>query len=170
MNQLASVDLFKKGFRRLASGVSLITTIEDGTPHGLVATSVSSVTGEPPSLLVCVNKTASSYGALVNTGFFCVSILSEADEPVARAFGSKENREARFRSRDWATMVTGAPALVGSLVSFDCRVAKTVDWESHTIFIATIAAIELWNRDIEPLLYVDGAYRVLPAPELRAAE
>lgn len=163
-------DLFKRGMRRLASGVSLITTIDDGAPHGLVATSVSSVSGDPPSLLVCVNQSASSYRPLMNTGFFCVSVLSEADEGVARAFGSKDQRDARFRGRQWATLVTGAPALVGSLASFDCRVSKTVDYETHTIFIADIAAIELWSPEIEPLLYLDGGFRTLPAPALPPAE
>ena len=159
---MLQIDQFKSGMRRLASGVSLITTIADGQRHGLVATAVSSVTGEPPSLLVCVNKTASAHAHINSAGVFCVNVLSDAHEGVAGRFSSSVDRDKRFDLGEWQTLVTGAPALVGSLVSFDCEVRQVVPYQSHTIFLAEIVGIEMWSREINPLVYLDGRYRSLP--------
>lgn len=152
---------FKLGMRRLASGVSLITTLADGRRHGLVATAVSSVTHEPPSLLICVNKTASAHRHIDGAGIFCVNVLSDGHEEIAARFSSSVDRDKRFEVGDWRTLVTGAPALAGSLASFDCEVRQAIPYQSHTIFVAEILEIELWSQEIAPLLYVDGRYRLL---------
>jgi len=160
-DEMLQVDEFKSGMRRLASGVSLITTIADGKRHGLVATAVSSVTGEPPSLLVCVNKTASAHAHINAAGIFCVNVLADAHQDVAARFSSSVDRDKRFDAGEWQTMVTGAPALVGSLVSFDCEVRQVVPYQSHTIFVAEIMGIELWASEINPLVYLDGKYHLV---------
>jgi flavin reductase len=153
------IDTFKLGMRRLASGVSLITTVNEGTRHGLVATAVSSVTGEPPSLLICVNKNASAHAHIEQSGIYCVNILSDADQATAARFSSAIDREKRFEKGEWKTLSTGAPALVGSLVSFDCEVREMLSYQSHTIFVAEIVATQIWDDDISPLVYLDGRYR-----------
>jgi flavin reductase (DIM6/NTAB) family NADH-FMN oxidoreductase RutF len=153
--------LFKSGMRRLASGVSLVTTILDGRPHGLVATSVCSVSADPPSLLVCVNRSSQSHDPIRDAGIFCINVLSAEDDALAQRFSSPEHRDARFAGRDWGALVTGAPALADALASFDCRISKTVDADTHTIFIAHVVAATLGQPSKGALLYVDGAYRVL---------
>lgn len=153
------IDRFKLGMRRLASGVSLITTLTDGNRHGLVATAVSSVTGEPPSLLICVNRNASAHDHISRSGIYCVNVLPESAQTMAARFSSAMDREKRFDKGEWETLVTGAPALVGSLVSFDCEVRETLAYKSHTIFIAEIVATEIWSSDNSPLVYLDGRYR-----------
>ncbi len=165
---MLDIDQFKSGMRRLASGVSLITTVADGKRHGLVATAVSSVTAEPPSLLVCVNKTASAHAHISSAGIFCVNVLSDAHEAVAARFSSSVDRDKRFAHDDWQSIVTGAPALVGSLVSFDCEVRTVVAYQSHTIFLAEIVGAEFWSDDINPLVYLDGKYHFL-APAKQAS-
>jgi flavin reductase len=150
---------FKLGMRKLASGVSLITTVADGKRHGLVATAVSSVTGEPPSLLICVNRTASAHDHIDRSGIYCVNVLSEAAQSVAARFSSTVDREKRFDKGEWRELKTGAPALVGSLVSFDCEVRHALPYQSHTIFIAEIVATKIWESDSSPLVYLDGRYR-----------
>lgn len=108
-------ELFKRGMRRLASGVSLITTIDDGVRYGLVATAVSSVSAAPPTLLICVNTAASAHDHVAAAGVFCVNILAEGHEDVAARFSSSRDRETRFASGEWRQIETGAPALVGAL-------------------------------------------------------
>lgn len=162
-------DKFKLGMRRLASGVSLITTVDDGVRHGLVATAVSSVTATPPSLLICVNKTASAHDHIAASGIFCVNILADGHEDVAARFSSARDRDTRFDSGEWRTIETGAPALVGSLVSFDCEVRQSIPYESHTIFIAEIVGVELWAETVEPLVYLEGRYRLLVEDKLAKA-
>jgi flavin reductase len=164
---MMDVDRFKLGMRRLASGVSLITTLADGNRHGLVATAVSSVTGEPPSLLICVNKNASAHDHISRSGIYCVNVLPESAQMIAARFSSAMDREKRFETGEWEVLETGAPALVGSLVSFDCEVRETLSYKSHTIFIAEIVATEIWSSETSPLVYLDGRYRqILIEPEM----
>ncbi|MCF1462067.1 flavin reductase [Agrobacterium vitis] len=162
---------FKLGMRRLASGVSLITTLSDGVRHGLVATAVSSVSGDPPSLLICVNRNASAHGHIERSGIYCVNILSESAQPIVASFSSAIDRDKRFLRGEWQTLKTGAPALVDSLASFDCEVRHALSYATHTIFIADIVATELWDSTDAPLVYLDGRYRqVLVEPDMTPAE
>ena len=162
-------DKFKQGMRRLASGVSLITTVNNGERHGLVATAVSSVTATPPTLLICVNKTASAHDHIGEAGLFCVNILADGHEDVAARFSSARDRETRFSTGEWCEIETGAPALIGSLVSFDCEVRQTISYMSHTIYLAEIVGVELWAETVEPLVYFDGRYRLLEDDKLAKA-
>ena len=165
----AGPDLFRLGMRRLASGVSLITTRHAGASHGLVATSVSSLTGEPPTLLVCVNRTTTCHDPIAEAGVFCVNMLAARHREIAAQFGSSKRRAERFRDGDWTHLVTGAPVLLDCLAAFDCRVETVVPYGTHTIFIGAVEAVRLPDDAIEPLLYVDGAFRDLADPELTLA-
>jgi flavin reductase len=154
-------DLFKRGMRRLAAGVSLITTVDAGERHGMAATSVCSVSADPPTLLVCVNRSTTTNGVIRRAGFFCVNLLAETDDELARRFSTPADRERRFADREWTTLVTGAPALNGALASFDSEVLQAIDVDSHTVFIGRVRAIELWQDGIVPLVYHDGRYDTL---------
>jgi flavin reductase len=158
-------DLFKLGMRRLAAGVSLITTLdEQGGRHGMIATSVTSVCLTPPSLLTCVNKTASCHDIVMRTGLFCVNLLPEGADDVAMRFSSSKFRDVRFAEGEWGVLQTGAPALGGSIASFDCRVTHTVEASSHTIFIGEVVSVKMPEQVAAPLLYLDGAFaRCAPA-------
>lgn len=150
---------FKLGMRRLASGVSLITT-RDRTdmPHGMIATSVASVSAEPPTLLVCVNKTASCHDVIDESGVFCINLLGDGDDEIAQIFSSSKTRDVRFASGNWRDMTTGAPAYAGSLASFDCEVRSRVEAGSHTIFIGQVVDTQLWAEAVQPLIYLNGSY------------
>jgi flavin reductase len=154
--------LFKRGMRRLAAGVSIVTTIEHSVPQGMVATSVCSVCVEPePSLLVCVNLNSSCHDAISRSGIFCVNLLGSGDVELARRFSSSEARDQRFEENPWVKLVTGAPALPTTLVSFDCEITQVIPVHSHTVFIGAVRDIRLWQRDVDALLYIDGQYGVL---------
>jgi flavin reductase len=162
MNENA--ELFKQGMRRLAAGVSLITTRDgNGSPHGLIATSVTSVSLVPPSLLVCVNKSASSHDTFASSGAFCVNLLAEDASDIALQFSSSKLRELRFAEGNWSELVTGSPVLTDAIASFDCRISNIVEASSHTIFIGEVVDIELPHQSFAPLLYLDGSFaRCLP--------
>lgn len=162
-------DLFKRGMRRLASGVSIVTTFDAGQPHGMVATSVCSVSAEPPALLVCVNRSTLSHAAIQRAGFFCVNVLDESDDDLARRFSNPAERTRRFAEREWATLATGAPALAGAAASFDCVVMETVDVQSHTIFIGHVKAVELWRKEHAPLVYHDGKFDTLGQRQMKGS-
>ncbi|MDB5512965.1 MAG: flavin reductase domain protein FMN-binding protein [Enterovirga sp.] len=152
--------LFKRGMRRLASGVSLVTTIQDGVPHGFLATSVSSVSAEPrPCLLVCVNRSGSVHDRMQEAGVFCVNLLGETDVALAGRF-TAEDRNKRFAGDRWTTLLTGAPAVQGALASFDCEISDAVAIGSHTLFIGSVQALRLQDEDFSPLLYLNGRFEV----------
>ncbi len=158
---MTDADLFKSGMRRLAAGVSVVTTREGEERHGLVATSVCSVSVEPPTLLVCINRVSASHAAIRRAGFFCINLLRESDDEIARRFTTPAERERRFLDREWTMLATGAPALVGALASFDNEVVEAVEVQSHTVFIGRVKAVELWQPDIASLVYLDGGFDIL---------
>jgi flavin reductase len=145
--------------RRLCAGVSLITTSHEGTPYGLIVTSATALTGEPPTLLVCVNKQTSSHDPLIKAGIFCVNLLTEHDENVAGQFSSSARRHERFQDANWTTLVTGAPVYRGALATFDCAVDRIIPYETHSIVIGAIKAVHLTDDKADPLLYLGGRYR-----------
>jgi flavin reductase len=150
--------------RRLASGVSIITTMQDGKPHGLAATSVTSVSADPvPILLVCVSKTASCHDQILQSGHFCVNVLSEEDAETARLFSSADERSRRFQAREWSVMSTGSPALTEALANFDCRLQRTLEIQSHSVLFGEVVDVRLRGGDIHPLIYVEGRFAGLGA-------
>jgi len=151
-------DDFKQGMRRLLGGVALVTTQEHGHSHGFIATAVTSVSAEPPRLLVCVNKGVSSHDVLHRSGALCVNLLAREHEPLSRRFSSSELRESRFAAGEWMVLGTGAPVLRDALASFDCRIAEKIPANSHTIFLCDIEHIRYGDAARQPLGYFNGQY------------
>lgn len=149
-------ELFKTGMRRLAAGVTIITTIADGQRRGLTATAVCSVSAAPPTLLCCVNRQGSAHDAILSSGLFAINVLTAADHALAERFGGAELGEARFSQGDWGVLDTGAPILKSAFVGFDCRLVQTFDGASHTIFLGEVVAQSV--SDGEPLCYLGGSY------------
>ncbi|MDQ7246194.1 flavin reductase family protein [Dongia sedimenti] len=159
---------FKQGMRRLAAGVSVVTTMDGRQPHGFSATSVTSVSADPaPLLLVCVNKSVTCHDILLRSGSFCVNVLSEAEIETARVFSSSEHRHRRFEFCPWEALATGAPALINALTNFDCRIHRAVEVQSHTVLFGEVVRVMIRGPVVHPLLYVDGKFdglrSVLPA-------
>lgn len=150
---------FVEGMRRLAAGVSVVATEFEGDRYGLASTAVTSVSADPPTLLISVNFKASAHEAIKRAGCFTVNVLDEEDEEVAHLFGSKQERERRFLTRQWSPMATGAPALDGALAVFDCVVRETAVISTHTIFFGRVVDVRFRGDDRRPLLYWDRAYR-----------
>jgi flavin reductase len=154
----ADPGLYKQGMRRLATGVSIVATEYQNERFGLLSTSVTSVSVDPPVLLACIGRSASSHDPIARSGCFCVNVLGQGDEELAGRFSSPKYRNSRFDGREWTILGTRAPALVGCLASFDCVVSRAVDAETHTVFFGSVAQIRLWSGSLDPLLYWDGSY------------
>ncbi|KUM27503.1 hypothetical protein AU467_16515 [Mesorhizobium loti] len=123
------------------SSVCIVTTATDGERFGLTATAMSSVTAEPPRLLVCVNKSGRSYEAIIASGRFCVNVLTEAQDKVAMIFaGHGGSKVDRFANGDWTKLSTGAPVLIGAAASFDCRLGQVVDQSTHAVLIGDVVS------------------------------
>ena len=155
-------ECFRRGFRRLASGVCCVTTRWQDQPNGFLATSVSSLSGSPPTLIVCVNRDVSSHDSLQKAGVLCVNVLGESEKSVAALFSDKGRRDLRFADRVWTKLSTGAPVLGDALVAFDCKIDRTIPYATHTIFVCHIVDTLINDQaSSAPLLYFDGAFREL---------
>ena len=151
---------FKTGMRTLAGAVNIITSMHAGHRYGLTATAVCSATAEPPTVLACINKLATTHNAVAKSKVFCVNVLRAEDWELSTAFSGALSGEARFKSRDWTRLATGSPVLIDALVSFDCHVVKSLAHGSHTIFLGEVAQILIGQKG-KPLLYSDGQYAKL---------
>ena len=149
--------LFRLGMRQQASTVCIITTVHDGQSHGMTATAMSSVSAEPPTLLVCINRSASLHAPVKASGRFAVNMLSCDHVDVAQRFSSKDNREGRFTGSQWAHR-DGWAYLQDSCVSFLLTTEHVVDHHSHAILIGRVEQVMLGQRSMAPLIYHDGVY------------
>lgn len=92
---------FRGAMRRLAATVCVVSIRENGRPLGMTATAVTSLAADPPSLLVCVNKSASMHDALAGAELFCVNLLHRDQEHVAKIFSDSTRRDVRFATGIW---------------------------------------------------------------------
>lgn len=164
----AAADAYRNGMRWLAAGVCLITSTREGEWGGMIATAVTSVSTEPPTLLVCVNRNASLFQVIQESGAFCVNVLGVGSSAVVDMFSSTARRAERFQAGSWSQLASGVPMCGEALVGFDCRVAKVVDWHTHAIFIGEVRGVFHPQSSTQPLLYMDRRFHhlsELPAPE-----
>lgn len=133
-------DSFREAMQRLAAPATAITTLKDGTPAGLMATAVCSLSADPPSLIVCINRSATAHDAILRAGFLAVSLYPEGAEDEAGHFAAAKG-QARFDRGEWITKITGAPILASAPVAFDCRIASHQAGYSHTVVIAEIVGL-----------------------------
>lgn len=151
----------KDAMRLLAGSVTVITTGKAPHRAGLTATSTTSLSVDPPRLLVAVNKNASAFPVLKETGVFAANLLSPADQAVANVFAGVGGLkgEDRYAPFDWHTLVSGASILKGALAAVDCEVEEIIERHSHAIVIGRVVAVQVGQG--EPLLYWQGDYRTL---------
>jgi flavin reductase (DIM6/NTAB) family NADH-FMN oxidoreductase RutF len=143
------------------SSVCVITALHEGTRYGLTATAVSSVSAAPPRLLVCVNRSGLSHEMIAASGHFCVNVLSESQDALARSFaGMAAKGVDRFASGDWRRLASGAPVLANAVAAFDCAVAERIQQSTHTVFIGDVLAAQS-GTGRDPLLYGARRFRTL---------
>ena len=142
-----------------ATGVTIVTTIAaDGAPLGLTANSFTSVSLDPPLLLVCIANSSSSAAAMQVADRFAVNVLQIGQQPVSNRFASK--LEDRFAPKDWIVGEFGAPVLDGSLCAFECERHSITDAGDHFILVGKVLKASFEARR-DPLLYFRGKYRRL---------
>ena len=151
----------RRAFGTFVTGVTVITTREaDGTPRGMTANSFTSVSLDPPLLLVCVAKSASSYAAFTGADCFAVNILHEGQVGVSATFASKA--PDKFQSVNHDAVHTGAPVLTDSLTWFDCSRDTSIDAGDHAILIGRVRAFG--TSPTAPLGFCRGRYASVKDP------
>src|SRR3979490_1559425 len=129
----ASSGAFRSAMRELVGGVSVITVGRGKEITGMTVTSVSSLSVDPPTLIVSINRESSSWPLLKRHGVFGVNILTSDQLDIAERFTGKGglNGAERFAGAEWITRASGVPLLAGALAALDCEVEEIVERHSH---------------------------------------
>lgn len=145
---------FRDVIGHFASGVTVITTSLDGIPHGTTASAITSLSLEPPMMLVCMNRSSATGQAMMRSGGFAVNILGEGDDELARRFAGKGDDKFAGVSVDRGEH--GQPLLLDALAQLVCRVTQQVEAGTHIVFFAEVH--EATARPGEPLAYYRGKF------------
>ncbi len=129
-------EVFRDVIGRFASGVTVITTAVDGTDFGTTASAVSSLSMDPPMILICLNRTSDTQAAVLRSGVFAVNILREDQGEVAYRFAKKGTD--KFGGVSVRRGGTGVPLVEGALAHLECEVDETVAGGTHTVFLARV--------------------------------
>ncbi|MDP2097272.1 MAG: flavin reductase family protein [Methylobacter sp.] len=155
------VDDFKKAMQLWASGVTVVTTHSEKLgAQGMTVTAFSSVSVNPPQILVCINESADTGVGIQESQCFAVNVLNLNQQDVSNQFAGGSSQEQRFKNTPWSVgIMTGAPILDNSLMSLECTVIEKVHAGTHWIIIGEVQ--DCICRPGDPLLYYQGAYQQL---------
>lgn len=145
-----------KGFnRQFITGVTVVTTIDDtGKPRGLAANSYVSISLEPPLVLVCVQKTTSTYSSLFKSTHLGINIMSNEQRDTLGVFASKG--DDKFANLQWHEGPNGSPLLDGSAASIEAEIKERFQAKTHTVFIAKVKHSEV--AELAPMVYKAGRF------------
>jgi flavin reductase (DIM6/NTAB) family NADH-FMN oxidoreductase RutF len=150
-------ETFKRALRRFPAAVSVITSADQDRRHGMTATAVTSLSLDPPSLIVCINQATLLHDIMLLARRFCVNVLRRDQVPLSSAFSGALPAEERFGLGDWKTSAEGVTYLADAQINIFCKKAASVPYGTHTIFIGEAETVNV--RDpIEPLIYQDATY------------
>jgi flavin reductase (DIM6/NTAB) family NADH-FMN oxidoreductase RutF len=152
---VTSAAAFRQAMRRVPTGVTVVTTLKEGEPRGITVNAFASVSLQPPSLMICVNREARSYLFISSSRIFCVNVLAGDQRELAEHFSGKV-RDRQFADIAYAIDSTGAPVLGGTIAHFDCELAEEYQYGSHSILIGRVLSCSA--RPGSPLGYFNGGF------------
>ena len=150
---------FRGALRGWASGVTVVTSRSGDRVHGMTVSSFSSVSANPPLVLVCANRSSITHDIIQEGGVFAVNILAAHQREISHVFSSSKHEDSRLARVRWTEGETGAPLIEGAVACLECRVSSSHREGSHTIYVGEVEAVH--TTDADPLLYYKGGYRSL---------
>lgn len=147
-------DALRAMHRKVVTGVTVVTVEVDGEPRGLAVNAFSSVSLEPPLILICVQKSSSTYSRLIASKFFAVNVLAADQAGVARIFATKKDR--KFDQIAWHRGHHGVPVIDGACATMEVELQDTLHAATHTIFIGRVRRVTTTAQ--APLVYTNGAF------------
>jgi flavin reductase (DIM6/NTAB) family NADH-FMN oxidoreductase RutF len=157
-----SPEALRGAMRLWATGVTVVTTKLNGIWHGMTVSSFTSISLDPPLIMISLEHSTRTHDMVMQTGFFGVTILSEGQTAISERFaGRLSDSLDRFAGLDTFTMETGAPFIAGGLAFMDSQVSSRVEAGSHTLFIARVVATRFIADHESPIVYFNRAYHHL---------
>jgi flavin reductase len=159
-------NIYREAMSRLGTAVNIITTAGVAGVAGVTASAVCSVTDDPATLLVCINRSSRAHPIFLQNGVFCVNVLCGMHEFLSGIFAGSPpmTMEERFKQIGWQPLKTGAPALDEAAVSFDCVIDNVSEVGTHSVLFGRVEALEM-GHEREALIYFGRAYHHLPHPK-----
>ncbi len=150
--------LFTRRMREVPGAVAIIATSLEGERQGLAATAWCSLSADPPTILICVNRTAGAHDLIVKSQIFSVNQLANSHAEIIAVFSNQRGLkgDARFAEAAWRTGVGGAPMLVEALTAYECAVTSHVVFATHSIFIGQVVDIQVNEGMAGPATYFQG--------------
>jgi flavin reductase (DIM6/NTAB) family NADH-FMN oxidoreductase RutF len=156
---------FRAALGRFASGITIMSTLQDGVAHAMTANAFTSVSLDPPLVLVCVDKGVRMHDAVQECGYWAVSVLAGDQQPIADRF-ARSGRDLYTQFDGIGTTPgpkTGCPVIEGALSWLECRTWATYDGGDHTIVVGEVLSLGVpEGNDHGALIYYAGGYRELP--------
>lgn len=140
---------FRDAMARLGAAVNIVTTDGPAGLGGLTVSAVCSVSDDPPTLLVCLNRGSPQNRLFKDNGVLCVNTLAPGQEALSGRFAGRSaeaDMAERFSHATWGIMETGAPSLDGATVAFDCRIAEVVERGTHSVLLCEVQAVREGRR------------------------
>jgi flavin reductase len=156
---------FREAMSRLGAAVNIITTAGAEGDAGFTASAVCSVTDDPPTLLVCMNRNSKSNNLFKAAGILCVNVLTHEHEELSPIFASVGDlpMAERFARAAWLRLATGSPVLESAAAAFDCTIDQITEVGTHSVFFCGVKAIHL-GTGRSGLIYHGRAYhKISPA-------
>jgi flavin reductase (DIM6/NTAB) family NADH-FMN oxidoreductase RutF len=148
---------FRRTCAKFATGVAVLTAVDaTGAPLGMTVNSFTSVSLDPPLVLVCIERQAGILAALESGGYFGVSVLNETQKHLSVQFARKGDR---FDGVAWITGRTGVPLLRDAIATFEAKIVKKIAAGDHYIVIGE--ALHLSAAEGRPLIFFDSRYQTL---------
>ena len=148
----------KAAMRNFSGGVSVITAGIGEERTGATVTSATALAVDPPTMIVNINRTSSTWPVIERYRHFCINLLSREQQRVAERFSGVDGTKgaARYDGAEWIRLASGASALAGALAAIDCEVEEIIERHSHAIILGRVVAITAGTG--EPIVYHNGRY------------
>jgi len=155
--------------RQWVAGVTVVTSVHEGKRGGMTVSSFTSVALDPPTVLVCLNKSTYTHGLVSTSGVLAISMLSADQAPISNRFAGMDpqltEHDQRFEGVELEILETGSPLIKGAIGWLDCKVVTTHETGTHTIFIAEVIHAQAFDASA-PLVYFNRNYQLLtPSPQ-----
>jgi len=151
----------RQAMRKWATGVTVVSSIFDGIRHGMTVSSFTSISLDPPLVLISLARNARTHDLVQHSNIFGVTLLDQGQEEISDRFAGRMTEEQdRFAGLDTFKLHTGAPFLSGGLSFLDCAVTASQDVGDNTLFIGEVIAVQV-APESDPLIYYNRSYRRL---------
>jgi flavin reductase (DIM6/NTAB) family NADH-FMN oxidoreductase RutF len=152
----------RAAMRAWTSGVTVVTAAYDGEQHGMTVNSFTSISLDPPLIIISLQTASHTHALVSKARVFAVTILSADQQSISERFAGRSSTEAgsRLENLETETLVSGAPFIKGGLAYLDCRVTQSIPSGMNTLFIAEVVAARGYDHD-RVLVYHDRQYRTL---------